>query len=209
MSNSLRKRFIPLACFFVLSTGMLCSTTRASSQGNMSAIQLQEALGPYQKFATLKVDFGQKKYLQKLAIEMKSQGTLEINRRSGKPSFRWKVTKPSALLVELKDGMLQIVSGEGDTQDIQKIPLSAAQGQNKGFSDLTAWLNLDIVVLARNYNVQKTGPRTFSFQSKEPESAPFRTIQITGSKAGYLEKMQLEERNGDSVVIEFDHVEIH
>ncbi len=170
----------------------------------LSSTALAERLHLYQSICRLDTTFSQVKRFKQMAMKLESRGSLHVERPSG---FEWKVTEPSPLSVSLRGGILKITSGVGKSAETQVFKLETfgeanASRELRSLTSLMAWLSMDAAKLAAVYRVEATGD-DFTFIPKDASASPFVQLNLRLAKSGALERLEIEERSGDSVSLTF------
>jgi outer membrane lipoprotein-sorting protein len=156
--------------------------------------QLAEQLEAYRSIRTLHAHFHETKHLKDLKIDLTSEGELDLERPT---RVVWRVTSPSPLTVTLEKDKLSITS-DGKREQYEM------EGRAKeSLKALVAWLELDPDALMANYRVLSLGKDRFRFEPKDT-NAPVQSLQMKIRAKGYVERLEIEERSGDSLDIRFD-----
>jgi hypothetical protein len=171
----------------------------------LSKEELQALLKPYANLKSLKADFVQKKHLSDLGLNLISTGRLEVE----KPNrVVWTVLTPSFLEVRIAQKDLTMTTMKDGQKREQKISFDQMGGEQgaKGLALLVPWLEMDVDKLMAQYSIVETAPSQLEFTPSD--SALFKTIGMKLAKNGHMRTLTFNERNGDSIQIDFKAAKI-
>jgi outer membrane lipoprotein-sorting protein len=184
-------------CFSLIQMA-LAHDLKALSEG-----ELAQKLRQYQSILSLEATFKQTKTLRKMDVHINSEGHFKVTRPR---TFLWQVTKPSPISISMDDQQVKIVTnGEPQVYKLSEIPSGSAAQSLKG---LMALLNLNAPELSLHYDVfaepsSDEQYQTTKFIPKKGDGSPFKELIMYIDKAGFVRKVEISERSGDSIRIEF------
>lgn len=163
---------------------------------SVNSAELAEKLKQYRSIATISAPFKQKKTFKDIDMVLKSEGQFELSRTS--KTVTWQVLKPSPLKVILNGVEVKMIGPES-TQTF-KISEIGGDKAMKSLTSLVAWLELDAEKLTRDYGVSQLGPDKFRFV---PKTDTFGELDMQLNPKGFLTKLEIHERSGDKLEIDF------
>ncbi len=175
----------------------VCYASAAQTPGVTQA-QFSEQLRFYDKIEWIESEFKQIKTIAELGVDIASEGNLFV-RRGRSFEVRWEVKKPAWLLVELNPSQVTIKSGNRENPRTEKWNLSKRQG----LGTLVSWLRLDSKELYQAYTIQKETNNIFLFTPKRKDENPFKSLKMFLHKKGFLSSLEIQEKSGDVMKIEF------
>lgn len=165
---------------------------------------LKEKLQKYQNIESLRVDFTQKKTISDLDIEIKSSGTLTVDKKKD-TVVTWLVQKPAWIEIMLNNSELLITKKEDGKKIINKISLqkikNEGQENSNFFDSLLSWLDLDAEKLIRFYSISEKNNFEYVFTPLKPQGHPFESITLTLDTNGIAQKMSVIEKSKDQIEI--------
>jgi len=190
---------IALGALF-LTSGKL-GATENRKKVPLSEQQLADILKDYGKFQSLRVSFSQTKTFRDLPISLQSNGELQVEKSE---VIIWRIQKPSPLTVRLTKKEVEIRSGTGKSEQIEKYDLTqgSLHSESNPFVQLQSWLRLDIAELTRRYEIFRMGKQILHFLPRNPDDF-FRKVVIRLGNKPYLRELNLIERSGDQLRISF------
>jgi hypothetical protein len=173
-----------------------------SGATDLTRDELSKRLSSYHSLKSFEVPFRQTKKLKGVDFELRSRGTLHVDRRAPY-KIDWRVVEPAPIEVHIEESKIEIVTGLGNKQSRQTFDRKQATSQEatKGFARLGAWMRMDAEELDRQYRIEAMSPSRLRFLPKETDS--IRKVEIEIGKNGQLQKMQLFEISDDEIEIEF------
>lgn len=187
---------------FVLSLAMDGARAAAPARTRVTKASLGKLLAYYQSITTLSTRFKETKRLGDLALELTSEGTLTVHRPE---RVVWEIVKPSPVVVTLDRKQIRVETGTGASKKVETVSVDAG-GEKASLSlrNLVAWLKLDPEELSARYEIFAVGEHDYEFVPKDKTSTPFESLTMTMKQEGYVEKLLIREKAGDSIAIAFE-----
>lgn len=154
----------------------------------------------YQDLKVFEADFKQKKLLRQEDLELESSGTLHV--ALGK-ALLYEVKAPGRLAVFLDDQALEIRSGDGKKATKSRYELQGGAYSEKiadNLKELTALLAMDRAALDKSYTVTAE-PGKIVLTPVRPRQ--FVRVVMTLGSGLWLRRLDIEERSGDQMVLDF------
>lgn len=161
----------------------------------LSEAEFSSILHRYQSFSSLKTSFTQIKTITDLGIQLKSEGTLSINRPS---TVIWQVLKPGPLTVTINDKQ---VSMENETFLLSSAPSKVSQK----LALMISWLKMDTAKLYENFSILRLRENVYRLtpRQKKSDAMGIGAFEITLNSQGYVERVLITEVSGDLLEILF------
>lgn len=170
----------------------------------LTLAELSTVLGKYRSISVLRVNFTQTKILKDMDLKLVSHGKLTVVRPA---KVIWEIKDPSPLTVTFDQSDLQIQSGTGSTQKTEHYQIRSGQQGFSALKALSAWLNVDVDALYKDYTILSTDNNQYLFKPKQ-KGIPFESILAKVGSSGHLEGLTLNELSGDQLELRFDNPEI-
>ena len=157
---------------------------------------------------TLKMEFTQHKNLSSFERSIVIRGSTLVDKRRG--YLAWHVNEPVRYSVIIKGR--RIWQWDEQSDKVQEMPVSKLPALDIALSQIRLLFEGDLVQVAQRYDARQTGesPTVIQFTPKEdsPGHMGLKMLTVTIRENSLdLASIRIEDKNGDSTVIEFDKVQ--
>ncbi len=155
----------------------------------------------YQDLKTFEANFKQKKQLKLEGLELASSGSLHV--ALGK-ALLYEIKAPGRLAVFLDADNLEIRSGPGPKETRNKYALKGGEFSEKiteNIKELTALLAMDRTELDKTYAVTEEQGKLVLTPANPKQ---FVRVVMTLGGGTWIQRIEIEERSGDSMGLEFE-----
>ncbi|MGE0631835.1 MAG: outer-membrane lipoprotein carrier protein LolA [Pseudobdellovibrionaceae bacterium] len=171
----------------------------AAAQGG-GGIQKMELI----PFSRLRGQFQQTKLIKELKLELKSEGSFEINRKNEQsiPTVYWNAVKPKLLAICIDELGMVVESGAGATKKKKTLQFSEV-GKETGeqIGHFLRLLTLDQKRIGQEFTVFQKEDK-FILDPKNKEKSFFEKAEIKVVK-GLVHNLWIFEKSGDQIYFEF------
>ncbi len=156
----------------------------------------RDSLKPLQNINRLKANFTQTRHVSKWQTDVKTSGKFQFSRMPHK-SVLWEILDPSYMAVRMDDNGLFLKSGKNSTWKSIKSERMAEQMRN-----IFSWLSFDLAAMEKSFHIKNHKNNEFILSPKQDDSH-FEHMHLFLNPDNLVEKIRLNEKNGDYILIEF------